>query len=197
MHVHILSSKANIGSHRRTAGSPTTAPPAVPLPTRTQTHGPCLTQRDHGRGPPAITFPQKADVVPPHVCLQRYTAKRPFSTAAAPFGPPIRLWRPPPIGGPNNSTTHHDAATTQLTTQLKTATTQHDAAMTQLTTQLKLLAQTNQTAQLPLVPPKLKLFRIGQNLVSQHAFASNLQESGRKIRKVKNRPTYTFSPAPT
>ena len=102
-----------------------------------------------------------------------------------------------PFGGPNHSTTQHDAATTQLTTQLKTATTQHDAATTQLTTQLKLLAQTNQTAQLPLVPPKLKLFRIDQNLVSQHAFASNLPESGRKIRKVRNRPTYTFSPAPT
>ena len=99
-----------------------------------------------------------------------------------------------PFGGPNHSTTQHDAATTQLTTQLKTATTQHDAAMTQLTTQLKLLAQTNQTAQLPLVPPKLKLFRIGQNLVSQHASALNFKNQEERFEKLETDPRTPFLP---
>ena len=125
MHAPPLFPKANVGGHRQTAGSPTTAPPVVPLPAQTYTHGQCLTQRDHGRGPPGITFPPKANVMRPHVCLRRHTTKRQFSTAAASFGPPIRLWRPPPIWWPKPL---HDAARRSYDAANDAAKNCHDAA---------------------------------------------------------------------
>ena len=60
-----------------------------------------------------------------HVCLRLYTTKRPISTAAAPFGPPIRLWQPPHIWWPKP---FHDAARRSYDAANDAAKNCHDAA---------------------------------------------------------------------